>query len=650
MDDPRVASYHAREATYRQAAAIEAARSKQFSIVRLAIAAIGAIALVASVASPAWRDGALFVLTMAIVAFVVLMFAHERVERRRKHHTALADLNREAQDRIARAWLRLPEPPPIAVTDEHPYATDLDVTGHASLFQLIGPPNTPAGKRTLANWLLRINDSDAADVSLTARQAAVRELAPRLDERQQWLAAGIEARHIDHVTIDPLLFWAESEPWLLKRPWVTAIAVVLAIVTPLLALASGLDWGAPPFLWGVTSTLGWVLMRWVQGPMNTTFEAASGEYTLRPFEQLLALIEASQVESPLLVDAQRKLGVARVGAPATVAGSPSATDSPSSGGGAERGGGAKRLPASEAFGDLQQIVAMSDLRHQALFYVIIQSLFLWDFHIWWLLERWRRRHGHQLRGWLEAVGQVEAIAALASLAHDQPEWTFPRVEPGLDRIASEALGHPLLPDSVRVTNEVTIGPPGTFLLITGSNMSGKSTLLRAIGLNTILALAGAPVCARSMSMPPVILHTSMRVSDSLELGLSLFMASLLRLKRVVDAARHTRDARGRGAHTRLLYLLDEVLQGTNSAERQIAVRTIVRHLVEDGALGVVTTHDLELASAQDFTANADSRHLTETVDLVGSEAKMTFDYKLRQGPATSGNALALLRMIGLDQP
>jgi DNA mismatch repair ATPase MutS len=332
---------------------------------------------------------------------------------------------------------------------------------------------------------------------------------------------------------------------------------------------------------------------------------------------VMAEAAALDVESPLLVEARRTLR-------------PSEADGSAS--------------AEEALESLRGRVTLSTLRHTPLFYLAAQTLLLWDLHVWHALEQWRRKHGRHMRGWLAAIGRIEALTAIASLAHDQPTWTFPTVERGHDRFAAEGMGHPLLRDAVRITNDVTIGPAGSFLLITGSNMSGKSTLLRSIGLNAILAHAGAPVCASRLTMPPMALYTSMRVSDSLELGLSLFMASLLRLKRVMDAAREANPAR-----RPLLYLLDEVLQGTNSGERQIAVRTIVGHLVKRGALGVVTTHDLELAAAEDFTASADSRHLTEHVTVDGQELKMTFDYKLRPGPATSGNALNLVRMLGLDR-
>jgi hypothetical protein len=620
--DALTALFQERERTFRAAAEREALQSRLLSRIRIGLFALFVVCVVIATASPAWRATALYTLAAAIVAFIVVAVIHDRVEKRRAHQRALADLNRESRDRIARNWSTLPEPPSVEVDADHPYAGDLDLTGHASLLHLIGPPNTPAGRQELAGWLLRMSEAGPDDVR--ARQASVKELAPRLDERQELQAAGIEARTLDQAALDPLLTWAESESWLLTNSWVTIAArtltlgVITFVVLAYLEVVSG-------WWWVLTSASGWLLLWRVSDRLNASFEASSGEYALRGVERVMARAAALPVESPLLVEARRALR-------------PSPVDG--SGDGSAEGA----VSAEAALASLRQRVALSDFRMTPLFYAIGQTLVLWDLHAWWILERWKRRHGRHVRGWLAAIGRIEALTALATLAYDQPTWTFPAVERGLDGFAAEGLGHPLLRDAVRITNDVTVGPHGTFLLITGSNMSGKSTLLRAIGLNAILAHAGAPVCARALTTPPLTLYTSMRVSDSLELGLSLFMASLIRLKRVMDAARHANPS-----ERPLLYLLDEVLQGTNSAERQIAVRIIVGHLVKRGAIGVVTTHDLELAAAKDFTASADSRHLTEHVTVDGNDLKMTFDYTLRPGPATSGNALQLVRMLGLDQ-
>jgi DNA mismatch repair ATPase MutS len=304
--------------------------------------------------------------------------------------------------------------------------------------------------------------------------------------------------------------------------------------------------------------------------------------------------------------------------------------------------GAESAPAHTALRRLQKRVNFI-IPPSAQLYFPLQAVTLWDVHLLNGLEHWQAQFGTHARGWITALGEAEALASLAALSHANPAWAFPTVDLKADRLAGVQLGHPVLPDDGRVPNSVEVGPADTFLLVTGSNMSGKSTLLRAIGANIVLAQAGGPVCAEQLSMPPVVLWTCMRVEDSLEQGVSYFMAELQRLKQVVQAAE---EAHGRGE--RLFYLLDEILQGTNTAERQIAARRVIHYLLEMDALGAVSTHDLGLAEAPELATAARPVHFTELV-LSGNGssegAKMTFDYKLLPGVATSTNALKLMDIV-----
>jgi DNA mismatch repair ATPase MutS len=297
-------------------------------------------------------------------------------------------------------------------------------------------------------------------------------------------------------------------------------------------------------------------------------------------------------------------------------------------------------PAPAAVRRIASLAEWSELRTgAAILHFPIQALTLWDFHVLFAMERWRRRSGRHVRTWVASLSDVDALSALAILRADEPGWAMPRIDDSADAIAATALAHPLIAPHRRVANDVRVGPPGTILLITGSNMSGKSTLLRAVGLNAVLAHAGAPVCADAMTLPPVDLQTSIRVQDSLELGLSYFMAALARLKQIVDAAE-----RGARPGRRLLYLLDEVLQGTNSVERAAAVRAVAQHLIDARAIGAMTTHDLALAGDEPLKSAAALVHFTEQVQPDGT---MTFDYRLRDGLATSTNALRLMQAIGI---
>ena len=299
--------------------------------------------------------------------------------------------------------------------------------------------------------------------------------------------------------------------------------------------------------------------------------------------------------------------------------------------------------AAAAMGTLETLVGLAAIRATPAS-PVAQWLFMWDFHTLFLMERWQERHGAQVRRWFEALGEVEALAALSVLAFDEPDWTFP-VFTGEPQIAARALGHPLLPASSRVPNDVTLGPPGTFLLVTGSNMSGKSTLLRTLGINVVLAQAGAPVCAAELRLPPaLVLATSLRVQDSLREGVSFFMAELRRLASVVAQADALDPTPGGPV---LLYLLDEILRGTNTHERQIIVGKVVAHLLKCRAIGAVTTHDLSLAEMEALAGACQAVHFTEDFEEGPAGALMRFDYRMRPGLATTTNALKLLQVIGL---
>jgi DNA mismatch repair ATPase MutS len=353
--------------------------------------------------------------------------------------------------------------------------------------------------------------------------------------------------------------------------------------------------------------------------MSRTLGRASGwEPAIRAYVDWLGLAESTPVEAPYLRTLLSVLGA-----------------------GDER--------ASRRIRRFQRLVALADLRHNALMHFPVHAVTLWDFHVWAALEHWQRGSGPRVRAWVEALGALEALGSLATLAADHPDWSYPVVTEEAPSIDARALGHPLLPPPTCVRNDVRVGPAGRVLCITGSNMSGKSTLLRAIGVNVVLAQAGAPVCAAALSLPPVSVHTSLRVADSVTEGVSFFMAALARLKRLVQAAETAPRPGDERATPAILYLLDEVLQGTNSEERAVAVRIVLRHLLQTPAIGAITTHDLALTATPELSAAGDHVHFRETI-ADGPAFQMTFDYTLRPGVATSRNALALLRLVGLAGP
>jgi len=556
-----------------------------------------------------------------ILAFGVLVGWHARVEQRAAWHQALQTVSLRSAARVERRWDDLPqaEAPPSIDLAHHPYAIDLDLFGRASLFQWLGPGATARGSWTLANWLLTAADRDI----VVARQAAVAELAPMDDWREQLGAHGELARDVRQAEIDSFLSWAEGPPWsvsfansaarahhatiFLGVPYLAVLALTAAIwillALFLLDVTDAAFW-LIPMVAGVVLSFAYASR--IYGAFN---RAGAGQHALSRYAALFEHATVGTLESPLLKDLQSRLS-------------------------------AEGKSASACMRGLNRILGFAELRSSAgIFHFLFQALTLWDFHVLFALERWRQAAGMHVRDWLEAVGEMDALSSLAAARRDNPGWAVPQLDD--ERLlAADALGHPLIGDDRRITNDVTVGPSGTILLVTGSNMSGKSTLLRAIGLNAVLSLAGGCVCAARFRLPPCDIQTSIRVQDSLELGLSYFMAALARLKGVVDAAEHP----GR-ADRALLYLLDEILQGTNSAERGIAVRAVARHLLDAGAIGVMTTHDLNLAGEEPLKSSAVLVHFTETVD---SQGHMRFDYRLRDGLATSRNALRLMQIIGIE--
>jgi hypothetical protein len=600
--------------TYRQRRSAFEAEEKRlarisfrFSVVRgglfLGFLACLAVILVraGSAFVPGWWIGA----AGWLVAFFAVLPAHDRVIAAQRRAGDLRMLNEQALDRIARAWDRLPIPETAVEGTNGPLARDLDLFGRASLFQLLGTAHTPPGKAILAGWLLQA----APPGEVGRRQEAVAELAPEIDFRQQM---EVRARPLDRVPPDTERFlqWAEGEPWLLARPallWSTRLLPPLTIGLLLAAAFTDLRVGPALFLITVNLVLSYNLRERLEETLNRV-SAREGE--------LLRYAEAMEVAVGRPATAEILRRNAGLLAPAGV-------------------------PAHRWMDLLHRRVVLGDARHASLLHFPLQLLLLWDFHIVWLLERWQRDAGRRVRGWLAALGEIEALAALAGLRFDNPGWAFPTVEENEDRVTARGLGHPLIAEAQRVGNDVEVGPPGSFLLVTGSNMSGKSTLLRSIGINTVLAQAGGPVCAVEMRLPPVEIATSILIEDSLAAGVSFFMAEVLRIQAVVAAADRC-AAEGR----RLLYLLDEILRGTNSSERQIAVRRVVRHLLRQGALGAISTHDLQLAEIEELRAVSRPVHFRETIHPGGEGPAMTFDYKMRPGVATTVNALKLMELVG----
>jgi hypothetical protein len=541
------------------------------------------------------------------VAFAVLVVWHARIDRTERRVSAALAFHRWAILRIDGKYAEYPARGERFRSDEHPYTADLDVFGEASLFQLLDSTHTRRGEESLARWLTEPSPhSEVLD-----RQVAVRELVSREGVREELAVLGALIR-VDKPDPGPLLAWAESTPVVSALPFARLAAIALPALLLATFVLAELD--IVPERVVLFAALGqWVYALSLLGKIEPIAAAVSArEGALAPYRAMLELIARERFESPLLQRLQEKIGTTKE----------------------------SRHAASEEVGKLSSIVGFLDARQNEVFRFFIGPLFLWDLHCVLALEKWQVRAGRRVRAWLDTIGEFEALASLAAFAHDQPKTSWPTLR---DHAAFEAkgLGHPLIAPASRVTNDVHLRGSGAALLVTGSNMSGKSTLLRAMGTNVVLALAGAPVIAEELVMAPVALRTSMWARDSLAKGVSHFYAELEKLKRVVDGIEGERP---------LFFLLDEILQGTNSRERVIGARSVLRHLLEKGAMGAISTHDVGLLDlGPDLDARVDKVHFEEQVsDSENGKSAMSFDYKLRPGVVRSTNALRLMRRVGID--
>ena len=549
----------------------------------------------------------------AALGFVALVTYHDLVDRRLQRTRHLRLINEQGLARLARAWDRLPATATKAPDEHVSTATDLDLFGRASVYQLVCCANTPIGRDILRNWLVEPAGCD----EIKARQEAVAELTNREALREELI---LEGRLLAGDATERFVEWASGPAWLHERPWLIWLCRIVP-ATGLLAFLLSLARLISPDVCFViivaviaTNILISVLFSGNVHDIFARVNTRRGE--VDRYLQMFRLMYSMPESAGKLAEIKREA--------------------------TERGGGVLRRMHS-----LQIVMQLATISHSAMLFIFLylplQAGLLYDFHILNLLEKWQRDCGTHARHWFEALGQFESLASLATLAYDNPDWTYPEVDAAATSIEASGLGHPLLPDATRVNNDIQVGAAGSFLLITGSNMSGKSTLLRAIGVNVVLAQAGGPVCASKLRLPPVQLATSIRLRDSLEDGVSFYMAELMRLKEIVDQAVAVGDLPDRT----LVYLLDEILQGTNSQERRIAVVRVLSHLIRHGAIGAISTHDLDLAASDALVGQFLPVHFRETLHDHDAENPMTFDYRLREGIATTTNALKLLEIVGL---
>ncbi len=601
MDTARTVYERGQDEHTRALAGLEA-RSRALATARLATAAatLGVLGVRVWAHPGRWADATLGAL---LLGFVVLVWAHAAVHRAIARASAALRFHQRGLARLKLEWDRLPVTSARFRSAAHPFANDLDVFGRASLMQLVDATETLLGEVRLAALVSAESPGAWPDDALS-RQGAVKDLSPRTAFREALATAG---GILADERPDPagLVAWAESTqgppPFLYWVGWLVPVAL-----GGLITAGPALGVGREAITAVVTAAL--VIGTTVSLRLSPMLAQVSArESAATRWRAILALIEREPFEAPRLIALRERLV-------------------------------AEGRRASDEMAALERIVGFVNARHNEVFRFLVAPFLMWDVHCTAALIRWRARSGAQLRRWLDALGEIEAYGSLGAFAFEHPDFAWPELAPE-PTFEARSLGHPLIDGGRRVGNDVRLPSSGRALVVTGSNMSGKSTLLRAIGVNAVLGFAGAPVCAQAMRLGPVRVATSIRVEDSLEQGVSHFYAELRRLKEVLDRAGES------GGAPPVLFLLDEILHGTNSRERVVGACAVVRQLLARGALGAVSTHDLGItALEEEFGGVVENAHFEEQV----AGDAMTFDYVLRPGIVKSSNALRLMRAIGID--
>ena len=544
-----------------------------------------------------WRSSiSPFWLGVPVVALVCVVVYHRRVQGARARSARAAAFHRSRLARIEDRWEGTGSAGERFASAHHVYSADLDLFGKGSLFELLSMANTRMGEEWLARWLL----TPASLEAIRERHACLADLRERIDLREE--LAMLAESTTPGVNPEALLAWSKARNEL-DAPWIR----VLAIVLPLLAIGTAASWAiwgiATPFLFVVAIEA--IVIYALRGRLEPVIYATENAFAdLNLFSRLLLRLEReSFTAAPLRARVEKLSSHART--------------------------------ASASIAALSSVVGFVEARRNPIL-AVFQVPLLYPIQTALMAERWRRAHGAAVEAWIDVVGECEALMSLAAYSYEHPQDPLPQFVEGEACFDATGAGHPLLPAARCVRNDVSVCGSTRLLLVSGSNMSGKSTLLRTVGINTVLAMAGAPVRCTRLRITPLQVGASIRINDSLHDGSSRFYAEITRLRQL-----YTLTEQG----LPLLFLLDELLQGTNSKDRRIGAEGMLRAFVERKAIGFVSTHDLALTELQGLEAGT-LRNVHFQDEL--HDGVMTFDFKLHDGVVTRSNGIELMRSIGLQ--
>ncbi|MBX2934319.1 MAG: hypothetical protein KF825_08740 [Ferruginibacter sp.] len=538
------------------------------------------------------------VLLLAIL-FTRLIYIDLKNKSHIEHTGFLISINEAELKALAHDYLSFPDGNEF-INKEHLYANDLDIFGHASLYQFINRTNSEMGNATLANWML--NPADKKNIM--QRQEAVQELKVLHEWRQQLQALGA-GKKIQVATKTRLQQWfQEKEQFIKNKAWqvlqyLLPAFIITAIILNILEMLSGY---ARNYCLLIAAIAAFYIYKKVT-PIHQQVSKITEE--LEVLTESIQLIEETNFKSGYLKQLQNQFKF-------------------------------QSSNASLKLNQLKKILERFDLRYNPVVFIPLAIIMQWDLQQAIALEKWKNKYHTDVLNWFNALGEFEALNSLAILSFNHPGWCFPEIKDEFFFIEGKNIGHPLIENEKCVTNQIHINKTGKLMLVTGSNMAGKSTYLRSIGINTVLAMAGAPVCASSFSISPVQVISSMRITDNLEESTSTFYAELKKLKTVIDKVND---------NEKVFILLDEILRGTNSFDRHTGSAALIKQLIKHHAVGIIATHDIELAALKnEFPENILNYHF----DVQVSNDELYFDYKLKDGICNSMNASILMKKIGIE--
>lgn len=547
-------------------------------------------------------QGHLMVFAVAIVfygSFIYLVYRHQKIKEKLDYYESMKLINEKYVKRMNEEWHSFPDTGEELLDEAHPYALDLDILGERSLFQKINTTHTWYGRKKLASVLLA---PDFTEEAIVERQKAIKELMQDLDFCQKVEGATAKRKKAMN-NPEKLLNYAKAEgdflkgkgwrrvatilPWVIIALWAVGyVAHIHLLITGTLILmfiSYGFQFFHAPRIGEVKGMLGTII------------------YELNEYVYILEVLKEKEFISPYLKELSNVLFKDQVN-------------------------------ALDALKKLEKISSKANVTTQPIVAIPLDAILLWDLKIIFALEDWRKTYGQQVEHYLETIGEIESLISLSVLGHVEEKVSFPLVEAEGRFIIGKQVGHPLIKQTVRVCNDVNMDQE--IFVITGSNMSGKTTFLRTIGINLVLAYAGAPVLADQLACSMMKIYTSMRIRDDLTHGISTFYAELTRIKQIIEAAKE---------YTQMLFLIDEIFRGTNSNDRIIGATSVVKALDSLGTIGAITTHDMELCQLND-TIDVTNYHFSETYQ----EDTIQFDYSIKAGPSTTTNAKYLMKMVGIE--